>query len=159
MTTIARTFASIPTRSAVETWQGIVDLIAPDPRSAARRDLTVVAGIACSVITDEALRSPSPAVIYGAGPRVRVYCVYGEDALEGEDLNEEPLRFVPTDGDWYMSLPCLEDDLRWVTAALRKRSTRVRARAIGSDVDEDQHVEQERQARWPIIDPDAFFRR
>ncbi len=160
MTTITRTFASIPTRSAVETWQAIVDLIAPDPQSAARRDLDAVTGIACSVITDEALRSPSPAVIHGVGPRLRVYCVYDDEALEGEDVNEEPLTFVPTDGAWHMSLPCPEDDLSWVTTALQGRSARIRARPIGSDVEEDREADSgTSKGHSPIIDRDAFFRR
>jgi hypothetical protein len=160
MTTIARAFASIPTRSAAATWQAIADLIAPDPQSVARRDLDAVRGIACSVITDEALRFPSPAVIHGVGPLLRVYGVYGNEALEGEDVNEEPLTFVPTDGDWHMSLPCPEDDLSWVTKALQERSARIRARVIGGDVEEDrQAASGTSRGQSPIVDRDAFFRR
>jgi hypothetical protein len=135
MTVIARTFASIPTRSASETWDAIVALIAPDSSSAARRELDSVAGTVCSCIADEALAS-DPVVVYGAGPRLRIYAVYGDDAIEGDSANESALSFVPTHGDWHMSVPCLLDDLDWVRRSLEAVSTRVRARAQGEQLDE-----------------------
>src|SRR5579884_2854037 len=72
VTTVARTFVSVPERSATETWDAIVALIAPDSDSAARTELLVVAGVACSCIADEALAS-DPIIVHGVGPRLRVY--------------------------------------------------------------------------------------
>ena len=166
MTVIARTFASIPTRSSSETWEAIADLIAPDAKSAARRELDAVAGTACSCIADEALAS-DPVVVYGAGPRLRVYALYGDAAIEGDAVNESPLSFVPTDGDWHMSIPCLSEDLDWVERSLKAVSRHVRARAQGEQLDEDRDdagsagtsLARNDMATPLLVNRDAFFRR
>jgi hypothetical protein len=103
MTVVARTFCSIPKRSALDTWAAIVDLLAPRAGSDSRRELDSVAGIASSLITREAMTAPI--VVYGCGPRVRIYCVYNEDAITGDAASENKLAFDATDGDWHMSLP------------------------------------------------------
>jgi hypothetical protein len=126
MTVVARTFCSIPKRSALETWTAIVALLVPEAGSAARLELDSVAGIASSLITREAMNSPI--VVYGCGPRVRIYCVYNEDAITGDAANENKLAFDATDGDWHMSLPCPADDLDWIVGALGKKSKRITAR-------------------------------
>ncbi len=136
MTTVARTFISVPQRSASETWEAIVALIAPDSNSAARSELSAVAGVACSCIADEALAG-DPIVVYGVGPRLRVYAVYGDDAVDGEGANESALSWVPTDGDWRLSLPCPSDDLAWVQSKLAKASKRVTARELGAAIDDE----------------------
>jgi hypothetical protein len=79
MSVVARTFVSVPERSAVETWSRIVELIAPNHHSAARKELATVAGVACSCISDEAL-ADDPIVVHGVGPRLRIYALYGDDA-------------------------------------------------------------------------------
>jgi hypothetical protein len=94
-----------------------------------------VAGIASSLITREAMNSPI--VVYGCGPRVRIYCVYNEDAIRGEAANENKLAFDATDGDWHMSLPCPEDDLDWVVGALAKKTKRITARDQGESVESE----------------------
>lgn len=126
MTVVARTFCSIPKRSALETWAAIVALLAPKAGSEARRELEFVAGITSSLITREAMSSPI--VVYGCGPRVRIYCVYNEDAITGDAANESKLAFDATDGDWHMSLPCPADDLDWVVGALAKKTKRITVR-------------------------------
>jgi hypothetical protein len=137
MTTVARTFVSIPQRFASETWDAIVALIAPDSNSAARSELSAVAGVVCSCIADEAL-ADDPIVVYGVGPRLRVYAVYGDDAVDGEGANESALSWVPTDGDWRLSLPCPSDDLAWVQGKLAKVSKRVTARELGAAIDDEE---------------------
>jgi hypothetical protein len=126
MTVVARTFCSIPKRSALETWSAIAEMLAPNRGCEARRELEAVAGIASSLITREAMTSPI--VVYGCGPRVRIYCVYNEDAITGDAANENKLAFDATDGDWHMSLPCPADDLDWVVGALAKKTKRATAR-------------------------------
>ena len=126
MTVVARTFCSIPKRSALETWAAIVALLAPKAGSEARGELEIVAGIASSLITREAMNSPI--VVYGCGPRVRIYCVYNDDAITGDAANESKLAFDATDGDWHMSLPCPAEDLDWIVGALGKTSKRITAR-------------------------------
>lgn len=161
MTVIARTLVSIPQRSASETWDVIVDLIAPDPKSAARRDLDAVAGTACSCIADEALANDS-LVVFGFGPRLRVRALYGDDAIEGDSANESPLSFVPTDGDWRMSIPCLPDDLDWVQRSLKEASSRVFARPLGETVEGDdgnaKSTENTNASAPFVVDRAAFFR-
>lgn len=163
MTTVARTFLSVPQRSASATWDAIVELIAPDAKSPARREFAAVAGVACSCIADEALADDA-LVIHGAGSRLRVYALYGDDAIEGDGANESPLSFVPTDGNWRMSIPCLPEDLAWVQRSLTASSTRVTARAVGEPMaegaEEDRQEASRRDNATPLaVDVNAFFRR
>jgi hypothetical protein len=155
VTVIARRFASVPERSAVDTWNAIVELIAPDPRSTARTELAAVAGVACSLIASE---MSAPIVAYGSGPRLRIYCLFGDDAIEGDNVSEGALTYVPTEGDWRMSLPCPEEELGWVQKSLRS-STRVSARDEDEDVGDEKS--EDRSARGegvPTVNLDAFLR-
>jgi len=153
MTVIARRFVSIPQRTAVETWKAISYLLASDQKSDAARELASVAGVASSLITREAMSSPI--VVYGSGPRVRIYCLYNEDAVEGDDANESPLAFNATEGDWKLSMPCPADDLTWVQTALQSKSTRISARDMDSSVEpEEEHV----AGSGSAVDLEAFFR-
>lgn len=156
---IARRIIATPSRHASEAWAKIVSLIAPIQGSAARTELESVAGIASSLISDEAFKD-APAVVRGKGPRVRFYCIYGEDAISGEDASEAALATVPTEAEWKMSLPCPADDLAWVQAALAKKSTRITARDMSESVtDEDEdNQSQDSTAKAVTINREAFFR-
>jgi hypothetical protein len=159
MTLVARTFCSIPKRSALETWAAIVDLLAPRTGCDARRELESVGGIASSLITREAMNSPI--VVYGCGPRVRIYCVYNEDAITGDAANENKLAFDATDGDWHMSLPCPEDDLDWVVGALAKKTKRITARDQGEAVESEDSSQASKAAvndGTTSIDMEAFLK-
>ena len=159
MTVVARTFCSIPKRSALETWAAIVDLLAPRTGSDARRELEAVAGIASSLITREAMTAPI--VVYGCGPRVRIYCVYHEDAITGDAANENRLAFDATDGDWHMSLPCPADDLDWVSGALAKKTKRITARDQAAEVESRESSQAAKAARTDGaagIDMEAFLK-
>ena len=162
MTVVSRTFVSVPERSAMDTWESIVALIVPDPHAPARREFAAVAGVACCCISDEAL-AEDPIVVYGVGPRLRIYAIYGDAAVEGDRTNESSLSWVPTDGDWRMSIPCLADDLEWVQGKLGKSSTHITARSIGAAVDEAEEEEGRAavmpKESIPSVDLDAFFRR
>lgn len=136
MTVVARRITATPARSAAEAWSVIIKLLAPQPDSAARKELLAIAGVASSLIADEAMKA-APVVVYGSGPRVRIYCLYGEDAITGDTANESALAFDATEGDWAMSLPCPADDLAWVQEALKKQSSRVTARDMATNVEED----------------------
>jgi hypothetical protein len=101
-------------------------------------------------------------VLHGVGPRLRIYALYGDDAVDGDNASESPLSWVPTDGDWRMSIPCQKDDLVWVNAKLRKSSVRVTARALGDVVggdEENDRREQTNHNERRSLDLDAFFRR
>lgn len=157
MTVVARRFISIPERTASATWAAIVSLLAPGNDSAAAAELGTIAGIASSLISREAMTSPI--VVWGTGPRVRVYCLYNEDAVEGNDANETSLSFNPTDGDWSMSLPCPADDLGWVKDALKAKSKRVTARDMETTLDQDEEEQSSRKSgAETLVDLEAFFK-
>lgn len=132
---VVRRVASTPKRTASETWVLITSILAPDPKSSARAELMAAAGVGCSAISSEAPKD-DPIVLRGAGPRVRIYCVFGDDAIAGEAINEDPLVQSPTEGDWSMSIPCPPEDLNWCQASLAAVSKRISVRAVGeTDLD------------------------
>ncbi len=126
MTTIvARRFAATPQRTGMETWTAITKLLASE-FSESRKDLDAVAGIMASIIVGE-IPAKHPFVVAGNGPRLRVYCVYGQDAVTGEDCNEDTLSWIPTEGDWKMLVPCEPEEVDWLNKALAKYSSRMKA--------------------------------
>lgn len=155
MTVIARKIIAIPARSASDTWAVIVDLLASTPDSKARKELSDIAGVASALIAEEAVKAPI--VVYGSGPRIRIYCLYGEDAINGEEAREAPLPFNATQGTWHMSLPCPADDLEWVQNALKKRSSHVTARDMATTVDAEK-AEGNDAVSAVVVDTEAFFR-
>ena len=155
MTVIARRFRSIPERSALDTWCAISELLAAQDGSSSRRELESVEGVASSLITREAMKR-SAILVYGSGPRVRVYCLYQEDAITGDDANEQPLGFDATSGDWHLSLPCTAEDLEWVQAALKKKTVRITARDLTVEVEESS--KQGNKATRMQVNKEAFFR-
>ena len=156
MTVVARRIIATPVRSASEAWAVIVGLLAPQSGSEAHQELLAAGGIACSLITDETLKDV-PAVVYGSGPRIRLYCLYDDEACTGENAAEAPLTFNATAGEWQMSLPCHADDLDWVQEALKKRSTHVTARDMTAAVEVEQAVT-DSTAKNIIVNREAFFR-
>ena len=136
-TVLARRVASTPVRTAVETWACIVEIIAPDPESPARKDLAKVAGTACAAIASEATKE-APMVIWGGGPRVRVYCLFDEDAITQDGLNEDALPKSPTEGDWRMSIPFLAEDVAWSGTSLAAASSRISARSVDDDIADEE---------------------
>lgn len=127
MSVVSRRIRSTPVRSSSDTWEQIVGLLAPDEKSSAHKELQSVSGVSSSLITSEAMKEAA-ITCSGKGPRVRVYCLYDEAAILGEDANEATLQHCPTEGDWHVSLPCPAEDLDWVTKALERQSTRITAR-------------------------------
>lgn len=155
MTVVSRRVVSTPARSASASWDVIVQLITT-PGSPAREELQRIEGIASCIIAEESLKA-DPCVVFGSGPRVRIYCLYNEDAIAGEEANEATLTFTPTEGDWHMSLPCAADDLEWVKKALGERSTHVTAREAGTAVDEEAS-NAPASSTGAVIDREAFLR-
>lgn len=161
MTVVARVFISLPERSATDTWEHIVNLVAPHASSPARRELAAVTGVACSCISDEALADEA-LVVHGVGPRLRIYALYGDDAVDGERANESALSWVPTDGEWMMSMPCPADDLEWVQKKLAEASARITARALGIAIEDEEAGKRAAATTGDAasgIDLDAFLRR
>lgn len=155
MSTVAsRTFMSTPERDAARTWVAIVDLLTQGNAGAAHSELLAIAGIAASVIADQAPKDAAITVTCD-GPRTRIYCLYDDDAVEGSDANEDPLGFDPLNGDWRVSLPCLAEDLAWVQSALEKHSTRITARDLNAAVSSANEATTKSQAL--LFDPKGFL--
>jgi hypothetical protein len=156
---VARRIIATPARHASEAWAKMVGLLAPDQKSSARKELESVAGIASSLISEEAFKDAA-VVVRGKGPRVRLYCLYNDDAISGEDANEATLATVPTEEEWKMLLPCPADDLEWVQAALKNKSTHITARDLSEPVtDEDEDNQRENSsAKAVTINRKEFFR-
>ena len=87
MTTHARRFASVPERTASETWRAIVDSL--DPPADERQILEAATG-ALSIVIAEEVTAMEPIVLTGCGPQVRVYTVYGQDSVDGDNVIELP---------------------------------------------------------------------
>jgi hypothetical protein len=136
MTVISRRVAASPKRTAAQTWEAILALVAPESKSAARAELAKAAGVACASISAEAIGN-APIVLWGSGPRVRIYGVFGEDAITGDGVTEDALVTVPTTGDWRMSIPCSPDDAAWCRKKLAGVSDRISARSSDEELEDD----------------------
>lgn len=123
---IRRDIASIPARSAKETWTAIVALVTGDA-SVDRDQLDAAASVMESLIADEQ-PAIAPIVFKGCGPRVLIYCLYDEDAMEA-GLAIDSLNTNPTAGDWRMTAPCEMDDVNWMNATLKDRAPRASVHA------------------------------
>lgn len=158
-TVVARRIIATPARPASEAWSVMVNLLAPDTKSEAHKELQSVAGIAASLISDEAFKDAA-AVVRGKGPRVRLYCLYDEDAISGENASEASLASVPTEEDWKLSLPCPADDLTWVQSALKQKSSRITARDMTEQVQDDENQNAGEDASKAFaVNREAFFRK
>ena len=152
---VRRTFASSPARDAHATWIAIVDMLTQHCPAEDRDELVAVAGTAASIISDQAPRDV-PIVVTCDGPRTRIYCQYDEDAVEGSDTNESGLGFNPLKGEWAISLPCLAEDLDWVSAALAGNSKRITARDLAQGIAADSETKSGAGAAL-AFDPAGFL--
>lgn len=126
MTVVARSFVARPVRISTETWAAITSLICGQDQEAANEFLKV-SGVASSLIEDDMLGEDPFVVIGSKGPRLRVYCLYGERAISADDKNESALSWNPTEGGWMGYLPCSSEDLQWVSRTLGKASSKFKA--------------------------------
>jgi hypothetical protein len=126
VTVLARRIASVPRRTSVETWQVIIELLAP-AGTLARATLDAATGPAAMVIAEEVTRA-APIMLSGNGPQLRIYTLHGEAATEADLDQEMSFPFVPTDGNWALSLPASPEDLEAVGTALAAISSRLSVR-------------------------------
>lgn len=155
-TVIARRVRAVPYRTAGEFWEFVSELIAPTG-SAAREELSRVSGPASAAVSSEAV-AHAPIIVCGAGPRVRVYGLFGEDALEDDGDDEQDLGACPTEEDWRVSIPCGPEELDVVRKGLEKKSNRVTARAPDEPVDPKVDGSGSTAQSHSRIDPEAFFK-
>lgn len=138
MSVVARRFAASPVRIPSATWEKIVNIISAESDST-KIELNAIAGIVSSLIADETPLNDAITLI-GNGPRLRIYCLYGEDAISDEP-NEISLSWKPFDGDWEIFFPVHEPDLVWVTKALKEKNIRFKTYKTGDKIDEEQAEE------------------
>jgi hypothetical protein len=153
-TVVKRAIASVPGRSADETWRVIVDLLAP--KGPAREELLSVAGVATSIIANMAPKD-SAIVATCEGPRTRIYCIYDDDAFDADNVNETKLPHDALSGDWAVSLPCQAEDLAWVQAALKRSSTRLTARDASQKLSEDDSTGKASASTDFVVDLQGVF--
>lgn len=123
MTIVVRKIASSPERTSAETWNTIVKLLAPSEDKWAS-ELNAITGCMSSIIASKILIN-SPIIIRGNGPLLRIYCLYDDDAVIGEDKKEQALNWEPISGDWKMYAPCPENLLDQMKNFISKRVTRI----------------------------------
>ena len=148
---IRRDIASIPARSAQETWRAIVDLVRADD-SVGRDQLDAAASIMESLIADEQ-PAIAPIVFKGCGPRVLIYCLYHEDAME-TGLAIDSLNTKPTAGDWQMTAPCEGEDVDWMNGTLQDRAPRISVHAANeppTDQDTDVSAAKALEIDWGAL--------
>lgn len=130
---VKRTIASIPKRSAAETWRAIRELITGTGSVDADK-LVAAASVMESLIADEHPASV-PIVVKGVGSRLVIYCRYGEDAMEA-DFEVEKLTWNPTAGNWAMTAPTDADDVKWMNDTLAKRCSRITVHDVDAAADD-----------------------
>ena len=157
MTVTVRKIRATPHRSAAQTWELITTLLASPYGAQARDELAKVSGIGAFLIESESLKS-APLVVWGSGPRIRIYCRYGDDAITGDGANENSFAQLPTDGEWNMSLPANEEDLNWIRSTLKSNGVQhVVVRDLSQQVEEED-VKETVQASQPLQVNEEVFR-
>lgn len=120
---IRRNIASLPTRSAKDTWGAIVSLIT-GADSVDTAQLEAAASVVCSAIGDEHCTTV-PIGLVGGGAKLVLYTVHGADAME-LGLAIDKLTWNPTASDaWRMTVPCSNEDVAWMSKALKERAPRI----------------------------------
>ncbi|QYU70074.1 hypothetical protein J4558_08135 [Leptolyngbya sp. 15MV] len=153
---IRRDIASVPARSASETWKAIVDLIT-DSDTVDRSQLDHAASVMESLIADEH-PAKVPIVVKGKGPRLVVYCLFGEDAVEA-GLAIERLSWNPTAGDWRMTAPTAGEDVDWMARRLVERASRITVHDVAKPPVDDERAPSDSAAGAVEIDWGALGER
>jgi hypothetical protein len=155
MSTVARRFSASPTRLSSATWKAIVELICKNDAGAAA-EFAKVSAVASCLINDK-LFAKNPLVVKSKGPRLRIYCLYGEDSIEGEDINEDALSWQPTADEWHAFLPCSQEEYRETAASLKAKSAKFSAYNIETGIPNDEAGQSEKfAARTATVDWEAF---
>lgn len=132
---VRRDIASIPKRSAAETWKTIIDLVT-DAGTIDKKTLENAASIMESLIADEH-PAKKPIVLKGVGNRLVIYLLFGEDAMEA-GMEVDKLSWNPTAGDWSMTAPTDADDVDWMNNALKDRAPRIKVLNVSTAIDDEE---------------------
>jgi hypothetical protein len=130
MSVVSRKFSACPVRTASQTWEAIIGVIAVE--DVVRNELSEIGGIAASLIADESPKS-DPITIIGSGSRLRIYCLYDQEGST-DDANEAPLTWKLFEGDWEIHFPVEKSDLEWVTNALKPKGAKFKTYETGTAI-------------------------
>lgn len=144
MSTVARRFSASPIRLSSATWKAIAELICKNDAGAAT-EFAKVSGNASCMINDN-LFAKNPLVVKNKGPQLCVYCLYGEDAISGEEKCEDALSWQPTAHEWHGFLPCSEEEFTETAASLKAKSAKFSAYNIEKGIPDDEAAESEKSA-------------
>ena len=132
---IRRDIASLPARTSKETWDTIVKLIT-GADSVDTAQLEAATSVLCSAIADEHSASV-PIAVKGGASRLVIYTVHGADAME-TGLAVDKLSWNPTASDaWAMTVPCSNEDVGWMSKALKERAPRITVHDVNETPDAD----------------------
>lgn len=134
---ISRTIRSSPERTSVETWSKISEIVCGQD-SEALKEFDKVSDYASSLIPEEFMKD-HPMIIKGAGSQLRIYCLYGEDAVTGDDANEESLSWEITSKEWKVFLPCSKEELGWYEKALAGLSNKFKVYNLEDGLDKEEY--------------------
>jgi hypothetical protein len=148
---VRRNIASIPVRSARDTWRTIIELVTGSD-SVDKQQLDAAASIMESLIADE-LPARVPITFKGRGMRVVAYCLYNEDAMEA-GLAVDKLSTNPTAGDWCATAPCEAEDVDWMSKSLKSRASRLSVHDVDekpAEADEQSQAEKGLEIDWGAL--------
>ena len=131
---VRRNIASIPVRSAKETWIAIIDLVA-DAESKDREQLLMASSTMESLIADE-YPAKAPIVFKGSGPRILIYCLYNEAAMDA-GVSIDSLSSNPTADDWQATAPAEAEDVAWMNKTLEQIAPRITVHDVDQAPEED----------------------
>ena len=118
---LRRDIAVTPHRTGAEAWAEITKLVSGQG-SQATDQLNAAASVMATLLTED-IYAEHPLTLKGENVRLVIYGAYGPDALSLGD--PDPLQQNPTEGDWTLFVPCLEEDLDWTRDTLAKRAPRI----------------------------------
>lgn len=132
---VRRYISSLPARTSKETWGAIVNLIT-GADSIDTSQLEAATSVLCSAIADEHSAS-APIVVKGDASRLVIYTVHGAEAMEA-GLAVDKLSWNPTASDaWAITVPCSQEDVGWMTKALKERAPRITVHDVNEKPDAD----------------------
>lgn len=154
MSVVKRTVVSNPERTSVETWVKITEIICGQ-NAEAKKEFVKVSNVTASLLSEEFMKD-NPLVVKGSGAQLRIYSLYGEDAISGEDSNEESLSWDITSKPWMVYLPCSKDELSWYEKTLSGLSDKFKVYDRQEGIDKEEYQSNNFKESEFNIDEEAF---
>jgi len=157
MSTVARRFPASPVRLSSATWEAITKLVCKG-QATATAEFRKVSGIASALLNDELFKA-HPFVVKNKGPRLRVYCIYGQDAITGEGKNEDTLSWEPVANDWHAYIPCSSGESKEMAKIVKSKSSKFSVYDVEEGLPDEEEAEsktESAQVQTIAVDWEAF---